>query len=99
MRQNPRARAAMILSIKALPACNALGLKTAHIDPRDGPDEWERMFRGRGPPPRNAAQFPDAVWEKGECGREPMLMLLGEHAAEVAEVAVRISRCQIDGKI
>jgi hydroxymethylpyrimidine kinase / phosphomethylpyrimidine kinase / thiamine-phosphate diphosphorylase len=99
MSQNPMARAAMSLSPKALPACNALGLRTAHIDPLDAPDEWERIFRGRGSPPRNAAQFPYAVWEKGECGREPMLMLLGEHAAEVAEVAVRISRCPIDGKI
>ena len=99
MRQNPMARAVMILSIEALPACNALGLKIADIDPRDTPDEWERMFRGRGSSPKNVAQLPDAVWEKGERGREPMLMLLGEHAAEVAEVAVRISRCLIDGKI
>jgi hydroxymethylpyrimidine kinase / phosphomethylpyrimidine kinase / thiamine-phosphate diphosphorylase len=99
MRQNPMATAAMILSIKALTACNALGLKTAHIDLLDAPDEWERMLRSRGPPPRNAAQLPDAVWEKGERGKEPMLVLLGEQAAEVAQVAVRISRCLSDGKI
>ena len=99
MRFDPMVRAAMILSIEALPACDALGLNAEHIDPRDAPDEWEKMFRGRGPPPRNVAPFPDAVWENGERGREPMLMLLGEHASEVAEVAIRISRYLNDGKI
>jgi hydroxymethylpyrimidine kinase / phosphomethylpyrimidine kinase / thiamine-phosphate diphosphorylase len=99
MRFDPFARAAMNMNIDALPACNALGLTTAHIDLLSAPAEWERMLRSRGPPPRNAAQLPDAVWEKGERGKEPMLVILGEQAAEVAEVAVRISRCLSDGKI
>jgi predicted fused transcriptional regulator/phosphomethylpyrimidine kinase len=43
--------------------------------------------------------LPDAVWEKGELGKEPMLMLLGECAAEVAGMAIRISRYLSDGKI
>jgi hydroxymethylpyrimidine/phosphomethylpyrimidine kinase len=99
MRFDPMARAAMSLSIEALPACNALGLKTARIGPQESPAEWDRMFRGGGPPPNNAAQLPDAVWEKGELGKEPMLMLLGECAAEVAGMAIRISRYLSDGKI
>jgi hydroxymethylpyrimidine kinase / phosphomethylpyrimidine kinase / thiamine-phosphate diphosphorylase len=99
MRFDPMATAAMSLSIEALPACNDLGLKTAHIGLQDAPAEWERMLRGRGPPPKNAAQLPDAVWENGKCDKEPMLTLLGERAAEVAGVAVRISRYLSDGKI
>jgi len=99
MRFDPMARAAMSLGIEALPACNALNLKTARIGPQEAPAEWDRFFRGGGPSPKNAARLPDAVWQKGEHGEEPMLTLLGERAAEVAGVAVRISRYLSDGKI
>jgi hydroxymethylpyrimidine/phosphomethylpyrimidine kinase len=99
MHFNPMARAAMSLSTEGLPACNALGLKTARIGPQEAPAKWDRMFRGGGPPPKNEAHLPDAVLENGERGKEPMLMLLGECAAEVAGVAVRISRYLSDGKI
>jgi len=96
---DPCARAAMNLSLEALPACRALGLKTAQFDRREEPSGTDTMGWGTLRAIEEAGLLPDVIWDRGAIGKEPMLRLLGKSGTEVAHKALRLARHQEDGKI
>jgi len=96
---DPRAKAAMNLSLKALPACEALGLETAQFDRQEEPSGMATMRWGTLRAIEEAGRLPDVIWDRGAPGKEPMLRLLGTSSTEVARKALRLARLLGDGKI
>jgi predicted fused transcriptional regulator/phosphomethylpyrimidine kinase len=41
---------------------------------------------------RRAGRVPDIIYHRGDYGKEPMIVLLGRTATEVAELSIRIAR-------
>jgi len=96
---DPRARAAMNLSLKALPACEALGLETAQFSRHEEPSGVDTMSWGTLRATAETGRLPDVIWDKGAPGKEAMLRLLGKSGTEVALQALRLARFLGDGKI
>ena len=98
MRGNPRSRAAMNLSLKALPACRALGLvimeSIESIESIEliGPDEM--VMPAIGP----SGRLPEVSLIRGP-GEEFGLCLLGASATLLAERALSLARFSEDRKI
>ncbi len=99
MSVDPRARAAMNLSLEALAACEALGLETAQFDRQEEPSGTDTMRWGTLRATEVAGRLPDVIWDSGALGKEPMLRLLGKSSTEVAHKAVRLARLLRNGKI
>jgi hydroxymethylpyrimidine kinase/phosphomethylpyrimidine kinase len=83
MRFDPRARAAMNLSPKALPACKALGLAIMEIN-RFG--DWEAISGVEAP-----VLLPDAILVKCAPVEEPRLYLLGASATLLARRVINLA--------
>ena len=83
MSRDPRSRAAMNLSPKALPACKALGLAIMEINRFD---DWEVIPGIEAP-----GLLPDVILVKGAPGEEPRLYLLGASATLLARRAVSLA--------
>jgi hydroxymethylpyrimidine/phosphomethylpyrimidine kinase len=89
MSRDSRSRAAMNLSLKALPACKALGLV---ITEPIGVDDTGA------PAVEVPGRLPD-VFRVSWPGKEPNLCLLGSSATQLARRAVRLARFSEDRKI
>jgi hydroxymethylpyrimidine kinase/phosphomethylpyrimidine kinase len=96
---DPNARAAMNLSLKALPACEALDLETAQFSRQEEPSGVDTMSWGTLRATAEFGRLPDVIWDKGAPGKEAMLRLLGKSGTEVALKALRLARFLGDGKI
>jgi hydroxymethylpyrimidine kinase/phosphomethylpyrimidine kinase len=96
---DPMARSAMNLSLKALPACEALGLETAQFSRQEEPSGVDTMSWGTLRAATETGRMPDAIWDSGAPGKEAMLRLLGKTGTEVALKALRLARFLGDGKI
>jgi len=91
MSYNSRSRAAMNLSLKAMPACRALGLVITEFIGFD--DE------GALPAIEAPGRPPDVFLVRGIQGEEPELCLLGSSATLLAGRAVNLARSSEDRKI
>ncbi|MDF2954442.1 MAG: Hydroxymethylpyrimidine/phosphomethylpyrimidine kinase [Candidatus Alkanophagales archaeon MCA70_species_2] len=101
MEFNAEIRAAMNvrLSSEILEACRQLGLKLASFSRAEEPTgvktlDWgvrEAARRWLASQPQTTTNFPDAVYDWGAEGKEPMLRLFGKNAVEVAERALKLS--------
>ncbi|MEM3086184.1 MAG: bifunctional hydroxymethylpyrimidine kinase/phosphomethylpyrimidine kinase [Halobacteria archaeon] len=100
MRSDPRMRAGMNLRMgdDVVRAARALGLSVSTYDRRSEPAEVKRVENrtiawGTEEAIRNhGGRVPDLFYHRGDWGKEPMAVLLGETATGVASAAVRIAK-------
>ncbi|MGQ9653274.1 MAG: bifunctional hydroxymethylpyrimidine kinase/phosphomethylpyrimidine kinase [Thermodesulfobacteriota bacterium] len=99
MRHDPEMRSAMNIrySPEIIEACARAGLKLARFDRREEPREikdregstleWgtDRAISGLG-------EMPDAVYDEGDVGKEPMVRVLGQGPVEVVKKVIAIGR-------
>ena len=97
MEFDKRKRAALNLKYSAeiVEACEAVGLTVSHYDRREEPEEIKRMEGmttkwGAGEAVKRAGKTPDVIYHLGDWGKEPMVVLVGESATQVAGWAVRV---------
>ena len=41
---------------------------------------------------KNAGKAPDAIYHRGDIGKEPMIVIFGEHAYDLAKFAIKLVR-------
>ncbi len=92
-----RIRAALNLrySEGIVEACEAAGLIVSHYDRREEPEEIKRMEGmttrwGAEEAVKRAGGVPDAIYHLGDWGKEPMVVLVGETATQVAGWALKV---------
>ena len=97
-RFDPSTRAAMnILYVPALTkACQKLGLTVSYYDRAQEPEEIRKKEGGTIPWGTEEAikriqRVPDLYYHTGDYGKEPMAVILGTSASEVAKTALRIA--------
>ena len=94
--ENIRAAANIRYSNEILQACKRLGFKVAFIDRRIEPKD-AREIEGASLPwiieraMTSSGEVPDAIYDLGDIGKEPMIRILGENAIDVANKIVRIA--------
>ena len=98
-RFNPAMRAAMNLrySDETLEALRGMGLVVSYYDRKEEPPESRRIegnttYWGAEQAVKRVGQVPDAIYHLGDWGKEPMIVLLGESATQVALRAVELTR-------
>ncbi|MCX6654253.1 MAG: bifunctional hydroxymethylpyrimidine kinase/phosphomethylpyrimidine kinase, partial [Candidatus Bathyarchaeota archaeon] len=98
-RFNPAMRAAMNLrySEETLEALRGMGLVVSYYDRKEEPPESKRKegnttYWGAEQAVMRVGQVPDAIYHLGDWGKEPMIVLLGESATQVALRAVELTR-------
>jgi hydroxymethylpyrimidine kinase/phosphomethylpyrimidine kinase len=96
---DPDKRAAMNLkySEKAVRACEEMGMAASFYDRREEPEdvkerEGSSTAWGARQAVERAGGVPDLIYHHGDVGKEPMIVLIGETALEVAEKAVRLAK-------
>ena len=94
-----RKRAALNLRYadETVNTCRELGLTVSHYDRREEPEKIKRMEGkttawGAGKAVKRAGCTLDVIYHHGDWGKEPMIVLVGESAVEVARWAVKIAR-------
>jgi len=94
----PRLRSALNLrySEETVKAMKEMGLKVSFYDRRLEPEEFKHVEGmttrwGTGEAFKRVEGTPDAIYHLGDWGKEPMIVLLGETATEVAVKAVKIA--------
>ena len=99
MRFDPERRAAMNIrySEEILRVARDLGLSISFYDRREEPPEIKRQegkttIWGVEEAVRRLGRLPDVIYHLGDVGKEPMIILLGRTAIEVAERAIEIAR-------
>ena len=92
-------RAAMNLrfSEEALGACRGLGLAVSFYDRREEPEdlrerEGSTTYWGARRAVERIGRVPDVIYHHGDLGKEPMIVLVGRTALEVAKRAVEVAR-------
>jgi len=97
MEFDKRKRAALNLKYSAeiVEACKAVGLTVSYYDRREEPEEIKRMEGmttkwGAGEAVKRAGETPDVIYHLGDWGKEPMAVLVGETATQVAGWAVQV---------
>lgn len=98
MRHDPEVRSAMNIrySPEIVQACARVGLKLARFDRKDEPKEVKEregstLEWGTGRAISARGEIPDAIYDEGDLGKEPMIRLLGRDPSEVVEKLLRIS--------
>lgn len=95
MKHNPQYRAAMNIkfSEKILDKCRDLGLEMARFNRREEPPEVNSTMQwGTERAIENFGDIPDAIYDEGAIGKEPMIRLLGKRATELSKKAVPITK-------
>ena len=99
-----RKRAAMNLrySVETIEACEAVGLKVSYYDRQEEPEEIKAMEGmttrwGAGEAVKRIGEAPDVIYHKGDLGKEPMVVLVGETAIQVAGWALMVMERLGDG--
>jgi len=97
-RTNPQIRAAMNITVNdsILDACRRLGLVISSYDRRDEPAdvkarEGGSTLWGAEEAIRKAGRVPDVFYHMGDWGKEPMMVILGPKAMDVARRALAIA--------
>ena len=97
MEFDERKRAALNLKYSAeiVEACKAVGLTVSYYDRREEPEEIKRMEGmttrwGAGEAVKRAGETPDVIYHLGDWGKEPMVVLVGETATQVAGWAIQV---------
>jgi hydroxymethylpyrimidine/phosphomethylpyrimidine kinase len=92
-----RKRAALNLrySEEIVEACKEAGLTVSYYDRREEPEEIKRIEGmttrwGAGEAVKRAGKTPDVIYHLGDWGKEPMVVLVGETATQVAGWALRV---------
>jgi hydroxymethylpyrimidine kinase/phosphomethylpyrimidine kinase len=98
-RFNPAMRAAMNLrySEETLEALRGMGLVVSYYDRKEEPPESKRIegnttYWGAEQAVKGVGRVPDVIYHLGDWGKEPMIVLLGESATQVALRAVELTR-------
>lgn len=91
-----RAAVNVRLTEASLEGCRKLGLKISHYDRSEEPLYVERREGSTIPwgiesAVRRAKGIPDAVYHRGEVGKEPSLILFGSSARDVAKLALKLA--------
>jgi hydroxymethylpyrimidine/phosphomethylpyrimidine kinase len=104
MRFNPSIKSAMnILYLPALPkACERLGLIVSHYNRAEEPEgvkstEGATIPWGTEQAIKRIQRIPDVLYHAGDYGKEPMAVILGRSASEVAMTALRIAEALDNG--
>lgn len=99
MRHDPEMRSAMNIrySPEIIGACARAGLKLARFDRREEPTEVKEkegstLEWGTDRAIRALGQVPDAVYDEGDVGKEPMVRLLGRTPQEVVQKLSRVAK-------
>jgi hydroxymethylpyrimidine/phosphomethylpyrimidine kinase len=95
----PSLRCAMNLKYSEEPVevMEKMGLLVSFYDRRDEPEEFKEIEGmttrwGSGEAMKRVSGVPDAIYHKGDWGKEPMIVLLGQTPSEIAERAIRIAK-------
>ncbi|MCP8304403.1 MAG: bifunctional hydroxymethylpyrimidine kinase/phosphomethylpyrimidine kinase [archaeon] len=83
-------------SEETVEVCKGLGLRVSFYDRGNEPPEIKKvegmsMSWGAEQAVKRIGTVPDLIYHKGDWGKEPMIVLLGKTAVEVAGMAVKIS--------
>ncbi len=95
MKHDPQYRAAMNIkfSEKIRGKCRDLGLDLASFDRKEEPPDVDStMGWGTEKAIENFGGIPDAIYDEGAVGKEPMIRLLGKKATDLSEKAVSITK-------
>ena len=97
MNHNPETRSAMAVRYnhRILTACREMGLEMVSFDRADEPKEVKEregssLEWGTGRALQGLDHTPDAVFDEGEKGKEPVIRLLGKTPMEVVEKAIAL---------
>lgn len=90
---DPRERAAMNIrfSRSILDVCEDLNLKLASFNRKHEPSRAKTMSWGTSKAIAEAGFFPEAIWDEGGMGKEPMIRLLGSSPTQVVNRAMMIA--------
>lgn len=98
MKRNPEMRAAMNIkySKEIISACMRTGVTLASFDRRKEPKsvkerEGASLDWGTEAALKSVSYFPDAIYDEGDVGKEPMVRVLGRNPLEVANKVIRIA--------
>lgn len=84
-------------SMNTLNICKKLGLSVSFYDRRKEPEEIKKI-EGMSVPwgveqaIKNIGKVPNVIYHEGDWGKEPMIVLLGEDAINVAKLVIKIAR-------
>jgi len=99
MRHEPEMRSAMNIRHSAgiIEACQRAGLTLARFDRREEPKEIKEregstLEWGTDKAISSLGKLPDAVFDEGDLGKEPMVRILGRSPLEVVEKLLRVAR-------
>ncbi len=77
-------------------ACKEIGLTVSYYDRREEPEEQKHIEGmttrwGSREAVKRAGETPDAIYHRGDWGKEPMIVLVGKTTTQVAMWAVEIA--------
>jgi len=92
-----RAGMNILYTEEAIKACKEIGLTVSFYDRREEPDEIKDVEGmttkwGAEQAVKRIGKAPDAIYHFGDWGKEPMIVLLGRDAVEIAERAAQIAK-------
>lgn len=92
-----RAGMNLIYKPEIVEALKELGLVVSYYDRREEPEEYKDIEGmttkwGSAEAVKRAGRTPDVIYHLGDWGKEPMIVLLGESAVEVASWSVEVAR-------
>lgn len=93
-KHNPNIRSAMNIKFndRNLAACEKAGLSIAFFSRDDEPKEVSSMSWGVDSAIKSFGSVPDAIWDEGGKGKEPMIRILGKDPDDLLEKMIRISK-------
>jgi hydroxymethylpyrimidine/phosphomethylpyrimidine kinase len=96
---DPSKRAGLNLKYREgiIKICQDMGLKVSYYDRKEEPEEIKKREGmttawGAREAIKTVEGTPDVIYHMGDWGKEPMIVLLGESATQIAKMAVNISR-------
>jgi hydroxymethylpyrimidine/phosphomethylpyrimidine kinase len=99
MRFDPERRAGMNIrySEETVKICRELGLSISFYDRREEPQEVKEQegmttIWGIEQAVKRLGELPDIIYHLGDIGKEPMIIILGKTAVEVAKRAIKIAQ-------
>jgi hydroxymethylpyrimidine kinase / phosphomethylpyrimidine kinase / thiamine-phosphate diphosphorylase len=93
-RQDPRIRSAMNIKFNDvnLDACKKAGLTISSFSRENEPDGVSSMDWGTTEAIKALGRVPDAIWDAGGHGKEPMIRIIGNDPVEVLDKIHRITK-------
>ncbi|MEM2843184.1 MAG: bifunctional hydroxymethylpyrimidine kinase/phosphomethylpyrimidine kinase [Candidatus Bathyarchaeia archaeon] len=99
MKNNPEFKSAMNIkySKKLIELCKNLGMSISFYDRRLEPPEVKEKeglttIWGAEEAIKKAGKVPDVIYHEGDYGKEPMIIILGRDAVEVAQKVIQLSK-------